>query len=123
MAKGSFGNNPTGGQGWIDISVGPGKGPIQGFSICVEHGEEGVSAQVRLLRVTSISTNSRGDPEKLFPLGVFVVPLCKSGTILTYTFNSAREANIIRIEHYANYGHKDVITTGKLSLFVTKNSK
>lgn len=89
----------------------------------MEHGDEGMSAQVRLLRVIAITTNSRGDPEKLFPLGVFVVPLCKSGTVLSYAFPAPREANTIRVEHCANYGHKEVITTGKLSLFVTKSSK
>lgn len=121
--KGSFGGAALGGRGWTDISIGPGKGLIQGFTICVEHGEEGTSAQVRLLRVSGISVNSRGDPEKVFPLGVFVVPMCKSGTVLSYAFNSVREANIIRIEHYANYGHKDAITVGRLSLFITKQSK
>lgn len=103
--------------------MGLGKGLVQGFTLCIEHGEEGTLAQVRLLRVTAISTNSRGDPEKVTDLGVFVVPLCKNGTVLSYTFDSPREVNIVRIEHFANYGHKEVITTGKLSLFVTKSSK
>ena len=122
VSKSSY-STGGGGKGWADISVGPGKGLVQGFTLCVEHGEEGTSAQVRLLRVTAISTNSRGDPEKVAALGVFVVPLCKNGTVISYTFDSLCEASIVRIEHFANYGHREVITTGKLSLFVTKPSK
>ena len=89
---------------------------VHGFTLSVEHGEEGIAAQVRALRVSLISYSSHNNPERRIELGRFVIPKCKHGTALTYMFEWQSEGNALRFSYNTNYGSKTT-TVGKIGIF------
>lgn len=90
---------------------------MHGFVLAVEHGEEGITSQVRALRVSLINCSSHNVPERRMELGKFVIPKCKHGTLLTYEFEWQSEGNALRFSYNTNYGSKTATSVGKLAIF------
>lgn len=83
----------------------------------MEHGEEGISTQVRALRVSLINSSSHNNPERRMELGKYVIPKCKQGTVLIYEFELKSEGNGLRFSYNTNYGSKTTTTVGKIAIF------
>ncbi len=92
---------------------------ITGFVVLVRHGEEGVSSQVKLIRVLGIVTgDSKGAIVSFSAVGRFVVPKAKAKTYLCFEFPVPQRVNVLTFQFLSNYGAKE-IQPPKIYLFNT----
>jgi len=83
--------------------------------------DEGSSCQVRLIRVTVVTTTQEAQQQPITSYtvaGKFVVPKCRHGTQLVFRFVQAHLlCSIVRFEYLANYGSTDYTAPGHYSVF------
>ena len=77
---------------------------VCGFYLIIKHGDEGLSTQIKALRVLAIMTDFRGDASSMRQILSLVIPKCKPGTELYYEFLQPTYANVITMEFVSNYG-------------------
>jgi len=92
----------------LDICIEP--TVVIGFYVMIRHGEEGLSTQVKLMRIVGITTDSHGDLSTMRQISNIILPKCKAGTELFYEFPTPETANIVTFEFVSNYGGNELCT-------------
>eukprot|EP00727_Mastigamoeba_balamuthi_P007855 m51a1_g3690 putative probable phosphoinositide phosphatase sac9-like (1382) ;mRNA; r:344780-350053 len=94
-------------RGWVGLEFLPASGPrmLRGFQVKVRHSDEGgVASQARLLRISSVTYDTKGEATGFYYVGKLVLPKCAPGTTLWYPFQGVLQCNVINFEVLCTYG-------------------
>jgi len=88
----------------LDIAVDRGSQPT-GFAIELRHGDSGVANQVRIVRVTAVSTNHKAEITNFHLICRVIVPKTAANSTLFFGFPApVPVVNIITFEFLSCYG-------------------